>query len=167
VAYFADLTPYTYSRDGEDVIWREWGELSYQPQYERRNVGWLDPSHPFTRGPVPAWFADALLDIIDGPPANETRGLHDCEFCPLGLGSIAYPRPRRQWLASFEIRVPARPGVMFAAPAQIWHYVTAHNYRPPADFIKAVQHYDADWATEPSPWIPPDAEHDAWERIAR
>ncbi|GAA2351859.1 hypothetical protein [Dactylosporangium salmoneum] len=170
MAYFADLTPYAYfhsDEDDEDIVWREWGELSYRPRYERLNIGWLDASHPFDRGPVPAWFAGALLDIIDGPPVNETRGLHGCEFCPPGTGSIAYPRPRRNWLAYYEIRVPAGPGVMFAAPALIWHYVTAHDYRPPAEFVEAVQRYDANWATEPSPWIPPDAERDIWKRTAR
>ncbi|MER7283065.1 hypothetical protein ABT369_52420 [Dactylosporangium sp. NPDC000244] len=164
MAYFADLTPYAYSHTGEEIVWREWGELSYRPRYERRNVGWLAAPHPFEQGPVPAWFAGALLDIIDGPAVNECRGLHECEFCPPGTGPIAHPRPSRNWLAYYEIRVPAEPGVMFAAPSLIWHYVTAHDYRPPTAFVEAVRRYDAGWAAEPSPWIPPDAERDLWDR---
>jgi hypothetical protein len=156
VAYFADLTPYMYF--DHDTIKPEQNTLHYRPQYERLSIGWLEAGQPFDTGPVPDWFADALLDIIDGPPVNQTRGLHDCEFCPPGTGSIAYPRSSRDWLASYEIRVPAEPGVMFAAPALIWHYVTAHEYRPPTEFVEAVRRYDASWSTEPSPWIPPDAE---------
>ncbi|GAA1540833.1 hypothetical protein GCM10009827_070280 [Dactylosporangium maewongense] len=63
--------------------------------------------------------------------------------------------------------MPARPGVMFAAPALIWHYVAAHDYRPPAEFVEAVQRYDAGWATEPSPWIPLDAERYVLSRDPR
>ncbi|WP_426512001.1 hypothetical protein ACPPVO_16055 [Dactylosporangium sp. McL0621] len=33
------------------------------------------------------------------------------------------------WLGAAEVKVPARPAVMFAAPSLIWHYVTAHSYR--------------------------------------
>ncbi|GAA1643988.1 DUF7919 family protein [Catellatospora bangladeshensis] len=59
---------------------------------------------------------------------------------------------------------PAEPGVMFAAPTLVWHYVTAHGYVPPARFVEAVRRYDAGWANEPSPWIPADAERDVWRR---
>ncbi len=162
MAYFADLTPYAYL--DPDTVKHEWGTLHYRPQYERLNVGWLDASQPFDRGPVPDWFAGALLDVVGDPPVNEMRGLHDCEFCPSGDNRIADPRPGRYRLAYYEIRVPAGPGVMFAAPALVWHYVTAHEYRPPAEFVEAVRRYDAGWATEPSPWIPPDAQRSVWNR---
>jgi hypothetical protein len=161
MAYFADLTSYAYQRFDHDYVELEWGSLNYRPRYERRNVGWLDASQPFDRGSVPEWFPGALLDVIGDPAVNEMRGLHACEFCPPDTESIADPRPGRNWLAYYEIRVPAEPGVMFAAPALVWHYV-AHGYRPPAEFVEAVRRYDAGWATEPSPWIPPDAERDAW-----
>ncbi|MEV4134115.1 hypothetical protein AB0J72_18335 [Dactylosporangium sp. NPDC049742] len=167
VTYFADLTPYAYSHFDHDTVKHDWGTLRYRPRYERLNVGWLDASQPFDTDPVPDWFASALLDVIGNPSVNETRGLHDCEFCPSDANAIADPRPAgRPWLAFREIRVPARPGVMFAAPALIWHYVSAHAYRPPAEFVEAVQRYDAGWATEPSPWIPPDVERKVWNRTA-
>ncbi len=166
VAYFADLTPYEYAHLDHDIVGHEWGKLDYRPRYERLNVGWLDASRPFNRGPVPEWFADTLLDVVGHPPVNEMRGLHNCEFCPPGVDTIADPRPGRSWLAYYEIRVPAGPGVMFAAPALIWHYVTAHDYLPPAEFVEAVQRYDAGWATEPSPWIPPDVERIVWRSVS-
>jgi hypothetical protein len=163
VTYFADLTPYAYHDD--DIVKQVWGTLQYRPRYERLNVGWLDASQPFGRGPVDDGFASALLDVIGDPSVNETRGFHDCEFCPPGAAPVPDPRPDGFSLLAFrEIRVPARPGVMFAAPALVWHYVTAHDYQPPAEFIAAVQRYDAGWATEPSPWIPPDAERHVLNR---
>ena len=54
--------------------------------------------------------------------------------------------------------MPSGPGSMFAAPALIWHYVTAHEHRPPAEFVETMRHYDAGWATRPGLWIPADAE---------
>ncbi|HWS38308.1 MAG TPA: hypothetical protein VN408_36915 [Actinoplanes sp.] len=61
-------------------------------------------------------------------------------------------------LGHTEIRIPARTGTMFAAPSLIWHYVTTHGCRPPADFVEAVKNYDSGWTTGPSPWIPQDAD---------
>ncbi|GAA2603133.1 hypothetical protein GCM10010399_37500 [Dactylosporangium fulvum] len=114
MACFPDLTPYAYI--DHDTVGHEWGRLQYHPQYERRNVGWLDASQPFDRGPVPDWFAGALLDVIGDPPVNETRGLHDCEFCPpdtnprrrsaTGVGGAAQPGargPRRRSVSSREV----------------------------------------------------------------
>jgi hypothetical protein len=60
--------------------------------------------------------------------------------------------------------VPAGPGVTFAAPTLVWHYITAHDYRRPAEFVEAVRRYDVSWATEPSPWIPLDAERTVFSR---
>jgi hypothetical protein len=161
VAYFADLTPYAYGHSDQDIIWYDDGTLTYRPQYERRNIGWLDPSQPFDQGPVPDWFADALLNVIRNPTVNLSRGVHDCEFCPPGT-AITYPGPGVKSLAIDEIRVPAEPGVMFAAPSLVWHYVIAHDYRPPVEFVEAVRRYDAGWAIQPSPWLPPDAKRTVW-----
>jgi len=146
VTFFADLTPYRYLedesiRDGSDY-------LVFTPRYELLNVGWLDPGHPYEEGPVPDDFPAALLAVVDGEPVNLTRGYHYCEICG----------PSADVRGNGEIRVPARPGVMFAAPVLIGHYVTAHSYRPPDEFIAAVRDYDPGWRSEPGPWIPPDAE---------
>jgi hypothetical protein len=92
VAYFADLTPYAYGHADRDVVGYGRRDLRYRPRYERLNVGWLDAAQPFDRGPVPDWFAGALLDATGRPPVNVYRGLHPCSFCPPGAGTIADPR---------------------------------------------------------------------------
>ncbi|MEU0561112.1 hypothetical protein [Dactylosporangium sp. NPDC006015] len=35
MTYFADLTPYAYSRDDHDTVTHVWGTLDYRPRYER------------------------------------------------------------------------------------------------------------------------------------
>ena len=37
-----------------------------------------------------------------------------------------------------EIHIPGPHGVTFVAPTLIYHYVKAHQYVPPADFINSV-----------------------------
>ncbi|MFI5911599.1 hypothetical protein [Dactylosporangium sp. NPDC051541] len=158
MSYFPDLSAYTYLH--EDIVGEGRGRISYRPRYERRNVGWLDAAHPFERGAVPEGFADALRGIIGNPTVNQTRGFHECELCPPGAEDVAVPgRGGGSSRASFEIRVPGAGGSMFAAPVMVWHYVTAHEYRPPVQFVEAVRQYDAGWAADGSPWIPADAEH--------
>lgn len=41
-------------------------------------------------------------------------------------------------LGSAEIWVPGREGCIYAAPTLIVHYVEAHEYLPPPEFIEAV-----------------------------
>ncbi|MEU6074050.1 hypothetical protein [Micromonospora sp. NPDC047074] len=158
MAYFEDLSIYRYS--DVDIIETDWGWLEFRPGYDRINVGWLDASHPFEEGPTPSWFANSLLDIIAAARVNTMRGYSRCPFCPSRpedpMLSVAHPSGIL-WLGHTEIRVPG-PGVMFAGPSLIWHYVTAHSYRPPAGFIEAVEQYDFGWTAESGPWIPSDAQ---------
>ncbi|MCX7805518.1 MAG: hypothetical protein N3A38_10060 [Planctomycetota bacterium] len=44
-----------------------------------------------------------------------------------------------------EIRVLGRDGKIYAAPTLIYHYVVAHKYRPPQEFIDAVMTCEPDW----------------------
>ena len=72
------------------------------------------------------------------------RGRHRCGF---------YPRSEGDWwsapiwvrgddgdfvVGGAEIRVRGTTGIVRAAPDMILHYVEAHGYRPPDDFIEAV-----------------------------
>src|SRR5262249_16942156 len=50
---------------------------------------------------------------------------HPCPYCAQAAGSG-------------EIHVAGPGGLVFAAPALVWHYVTAHDYLPPEQFIQAV-----------------------------
>lgn len=123
--FYPDLTPYTYmpSRVAPGLL----------------NVGWLDAAHPFERGEVTTEFVDALWRLC-GQPAVRTRGFHVCELCggPDDVLPTATHRGETRRIGSNEIRAATREGTSFAAPDLIFHYVTAHRYRPPEAFIRAV-----------------------------
>jgi hypothetical protein len=135
--YFQDLTPYEYSK---------WGSPGL-------NVGWLDAAHPFPTGDVPSGFIERLSHLLRSPVA-QARGFHVCEFCDVGT----VPEPRDQAainahyqrlmaagvLSSAEIRVVASDGRVYAAPMLICHYVEAHGYRPPDEFVDAVMKVEYD-----------------------
>ncbi|MEV0901114.1 hypothetical protein [Actinoplanes sp. NPDC049802] len=161
MTHYADLSPYAYCE--EEIVDVPGGTISYRPRCALLNVGWLDAPHEFGSGPVPDGFADALLDIIAGSRVNTMRGFHVCTHCPLPASHrdyrmLAVEHGKRTLNLGFsEIRVPSDPGTMSAAPTLIWHYVTAHGYRPPDGFITAVRGYDPSWIS--GPWIPAGARH--------
>jgi hypothetical protein len=134
MTYFADGSPYAYlphalrsAETGGDAV----------------NVGWLEATEPFAVGSVEPEFVDRLAELCrDG--VNRTRGFHRCSLCPQPAPpELAEPTSVRSsggdyFVGSAEIRVRGRNGVQYAAPDMIVHYVTAHRYRPPDDFVAAV-----------------------------
>jgi hypothetical protein len=117
MAFFEDLTPYACVHFEKDPP----GTL---------NVGWLDRSHPYSTGATSPEFQHKLARLC-AQPVRQTRGLHRCPFC--------HGRDRPG--GSAEIRVGAG-GRIYAAPTLVHHYVAAHNYRPPDEFIAAVLAWD-------------------------
>lgn len=118
MTWFEDLTPYSYLRQpiaGTGPV---------------LNVGWLEAGQPFPRGPVPAALIDRLWLLEQYSQVNITRGFHYCDLCPDAedTGPCGHG----------EIRAVASDGTRFAAPSLIAHYVEAHAYQPPRDFISAV-----------------------------
>jgi hypothetical protein len=117
MSYFADLTPHTYtSTKGLTVL----------------NVGWLDSAHPFTTGETSANFHQ-LLQMLCESPVQLHRGFHDCQFCPKKLRSLKAAK-----IGNGQIRVIGDGGIWYVAPTMVYHYVTAHSYKPPDAFIDAV-----------------------------
>jgi hypothetical protein len=123
MTYFKDLTPYSYlpGRDGA------------------LNVGWLDRAYEFVHGDVSIRTLDKLRELASGSSTNQTRGYHVCAFC-----DETHSRPIVDWkgvrriLGSSEIWVTSRRGVTYAAPDMILHYIEAHHYLPPGEFLEAV-----------------------------
>lgn len=89
-------------------------------------VGWLDQEHAFPTGPTSSEFRNKLKRLCDRP-VRRTRGFHLCVFC---TGETIR--------GNGEIDVAGPDGRIFVAPSMIWHYVDAHEYQPPLDFIEAV-----------------------------
>jgi len=124
--YFEDNTAYTHSSAGGrgNVV----------------NIGWLDAAHPYPRGAVPHDFVRRLrLLCFNG--SVRRRGWRRCNLCP---SSAPYPvvvvgdDTGAYSVGDSGIRVPGNGGVLYAAPSVIIHYVQAHGYLPPEDFVQAV-----------------------------
>ena len=116
MTYFEDLTVYTYLTPDE----AEPGTV---------NIGWLDRSHAFPKGKTSAKFRSKLEKLCQRR-VNQTRGFHMCPFCT----GMEWPDTPH---SSAEIRLRG-VGRLYAAPVLVHHYVTAHEYKPPKEFITAV-----------------------------
>ncbi|MFE1907629.1 hypothetical protein ACFW96_28720 [Streptomyces gardneri] len=168
--YYADLSPYAYCDGGEEFTDLTDGMrfVSFQPVYERFNIGWLEAGHTWTSSQAPRGFARRLLAVLDAQLVNATLGLHECDLCPTPIPDshpwyVARPGNLRASAGTSEIRVPGSLGTVFAAPSLIGHYVVDHSYLPPQPFIDAVlafNPYGAWKARFPGirfPWIPDNA----------
>src|SRR5260370_18393242 len=124
MTYFEDLSDYIYGGSR----FRSLGTKS---------VGWLEPGYKFPR----ATPTNDLLDVVweyCKISIAQTRGLHNCEFCPPGDWFFAERHGERLTLGSSEIRVFGTDGVIYAAPTLLYHYISAHHYKPPDEFVRAL-----------------------------
>jgi hypothetical protein len=123
MTYFPDLSPCTY------ICGAPAGLLS---------VGWLSRWHLFPQGPTSEQFRSALAECCRRPEIQH-RGFHECPFCKFSLrGVLLRLFGRRPAQGSAVIYVSGKGGKIYAAPTLILHYVSAHWYRPPAEFVQAV-----------------------------
>ena len=135
VMYYEDLTKYSYTKMGSRA--------------SLRNIGWLDPSTPFSRGEAPKKFIDrvATATVLLG---NVMRGTHRCRYCE--QDEIYYdPDGIRLLLGFSEAWLPSPvQEVIYIAPSLLIHYVTAHGYLPPEQVVNdivALPPDEADWDT--------------------
>jgi hypothetical protein len=136
MAYFPDLSPYAYG---------------YRLHPGVVHVGWLDGTHPFSKGFVESRLIEKMK-LLAEKPVELYRGFHVCELCvaPPDLEKTIMTNrvvvdPNCSWekwvaqrCSNGEIRV-VYGGVTFAAPVLIVHYVEEHAYLPPAQFLKAIE----------------------------
>jgi hypothetical protein len=127
MTYFKDLTPYSYYGNEQSL-----------------NVGWLSGSERLVVGETSLEFQEKLHRFcLDENIVRIMRGFHECELCELPWGEWASKHPNyginAGWMSigDGEIRVIGK-GVVYAAPALIYHYVVEHHYKPPQEFIDAV-----------------------------
>jgi hypothetical protein len=119
--YYPDLSPYPYAK---------WPAMLA--------VGWLDIEHRYSQGEVPPEFISHLAAFCVNPPVC-ALGIHKCEFCPSGATSpIARSDEQANSLGSCMIWAFGEGDIVYNAPDLIYHYVTVHQYQPPAEFIAAV-----------------------------
>lgn len=122
--YFPDLTAYSYRPGGDPAL----------------NVGWLERGHSFPTGTPDAALLGRILDLA-ARPRNRTRRWHSCDLCdvtPVSQPSCFDTSGQRVLVGDAEIWV-ALDGVTYAAPTLICHYIAAHSYQPPPEFVRAVK----------------------------
>ncbi|WP_043464659.1 hypothetical protein [Kitasatospora sp. MBT66] len=124
MTYYPDGSPYTYHKPGEGMV----------------NVGWLDDAHDYQQGEVAEEVVDGLLRLVIDPD-NQTRGLHECDFC--GALYLMVDNPHAEsgssLLGTAEIHVRSSSDTVFVAPTLVIHYIVEHGYRPPDEFLDAVE----------------------------
>jgi hypothetical protein len=122
MSYFTDLTPHIYTPTGDQAV---------------LNVGWLDVEFPYLQGVAPPEFLRELQQLCERP-IHLHRGFHVCQFC------AAQPyTPESIHRGNGQIRVEGQGGIFYAAPTMVYHYVMAHSYSPPPEFVAAVLRTDA------------------------
>jgi len=107
-------------------------------------VGWLG-DHVESRGETPQECIDNLLDAYEAGLrfSDGLMGAHSCEICPptsVQLGAD-YPiawHGRRTTVYGHGHHLILHGESLFICPAMILHYIVAHHYRPPKEFLDAV-----------------------------
>lgn len=123
-----DLTPFNY---GPPLIE---GELA---------VGWLDGDRFEPRGIIePSRARRLLIDRLVFAAGHlqssqmAWMGIHQCAFCEGPAGPLRADG-RYLW-GNGEFRVRGADGTVYVAPTLIAHYIEAHDYLPPQEYIDAV-----------------------------
>lgn len=140
MTYYPDLSRYEYA---------DKAELPGSPKEPAAlNVGWLDAWHPHPTGDVPAGFAERLLEELIAQRYHAFRGYHYCELCQRQASEIgpdtitvegeAYSLGDREVQVVGSSRGFLGSRRRYNAPSTICHYIEAHGYRPPDEFIEAV-----------------------------
>lgn len=111
--------------------------------YELVAVGWLDTAAVgfagFPKGEVPNGLVEKLLGLASVRQANlfQGAGFHSCNLdqCPSPKPAVAGTR-----LGRLEIFVPVlgNPRQVFCCPDLVIHYISAHSYRPPDEFVRSA-----------------------------
>ena len=129
MTYFEDLAKLTYF--GEPY------------SHLLRAVGWLEPGQEYMRGHVDRAFFEKLCELLQRPWAPmHYMGYQDCRFCRF-TGGRSTQLQRKGGIARIpgnsilNLFVPG-DGVIYGSPELIAHYIDAHEYRPPDEFVEAV-----------------------------
>ena len=134
MAYYIDLSPCDYFDVRAEVAGtRQKPETIPEIKWAHRlrAVGWLDGTHPFPRGTVPAAVQAKLGELIRNywEPCH-FFGWHTCELCSSGEEGSSLRGIK-------NIFVPG-DGFLYVAPEMILHYIDRHAYLPPLEFHDAV-----------------------------
>lgn len=115
------------------------GYFPFKDSSALRAVGWLGAEAEFSRGQVPHDFFAKLVALLVDPWEPVTAfGIHRCELCQFtgGPGAVQFAGTTIR-LGASNLFVPGA-GCIYVAPSLVVHYIDAHGYRPPEEFVQAV-----------------------------
>jgi hypothetical protein len=127
VTYIPDLASYDY--------------FGFAEEDRLRSIGWLDSAHPFTTAPIDEDLLFRLFVLAeDAWQPLRFCGYHGCGLCsePQPFGTQVAFKGRRLTVGTDNLFIPGR-SVVYAAPSLILHYILAHQYQPPTEFVDAVR----------------------------
>ena len=140
--YFEDLTPYRYGV--------YYGRDRTFPIHEVLNVGWLQNGFDYQIGDVDQKIVLKLKHLL-AKYQNATirhKGFHYCDLCSYNENNIPSINSgeKAMRLGSRILWLPSStsPNKFYACPDLIVHYIVAHNYRPPDEFLDAVDQAEID-----------------------
>jgi len=104
----------------------------------------LDAHKDFPTGSVASELVEHLYFLAIHEPRGQTLGFHNCPFegCEDVETMSIHTSPQGQKIAlgSAEVWVMSTVGGGWIAPNLTAHYVDAHRYLPPADFLRDLAH---------------------------
>ena len=134
MTYFEDLSFFRYS----DASWA----LKNGYPYVLLNVGWLDKTHQFPTGKIKDKNRILYGVYLHCQHAvNYYRGFHACQFCenpPDSMMEVSYYTKKFK-VGNGEIFVKGMNNIVYVAPTMIYHYIQAHDYLPPSEFLDALR----------------------------
>jgi hypothetical protein len=134
--YFEDLSPYCYCMSPDYCTAPCLNNVL--------NIGWLDTSHVFSVGDVsPIWLARLKALVAQAYPnvnveVNRMRCIHPCNLCGNATVCLEDRSGTSHCLGMSEIWIPGMDK-WYAAPSMVVHYIEAHRYLPPEDFVSTVE----------------------------
>lgn len=143
MTHYEDLSTYAYSESVENKT--------------LLNIGWLGRDISFPRGVIPTGFVERLA-VAGSPSINLMRGTHYCSVCPEHTyedhSYWSVTLDRNIWLGMSEIDILGEGNIIYVAPSLIIHYIEAHDYLPPQEYMDAVMKMSVDEYLEISKTIP-------------
>jgi hypothetical protein len=118
----------------------QWDNFASESAPVLQAVGWLARGHPYNTGEVSEQFFEKLCRLLNNPwEPFASAGMHFCDFCTFtgGNGSGQYKGHKISGASSHILFIPADHQI-YVAPESIAHYIDAHQYLPPQEFIDAV-----------------------------
>lgn len=100
-------------------------------------VGWLTKDQLFAKGKVDTQVLDRLWEFCKQPLGQGIRK-NACQLCPPGTPILVEYNGEQQDLSRWRLLLLCNDQAAYLAPHVIFHYITAHQYLPPQEFLDVI-----------------------------